>query len=103
MGSGRFVWAPQSYWDIESSGIRVGVGEDDSDDNGVIDGTELQRAALAGLSTAELQAPTGYEGIYRTWNVDLGDRYSRDGEPDDPWDFGTTTQYPALSRDPDRR
>ena len=27
------------------------------------------------------------------------DRYSRDGEPDDPWDFGTTTQYPALSRD----
>ena len=99
VGSGRFVWAPQSYWDMETSGLRVGVGEDDSDDNGIIDGTELQRAAFAGLSTAELQAPTGYEGIYSTWNVDLGDRYSRDGEPDDPWDFGTTTQYPALSRD----
>ncbi len=99
VGSGRFVWAPQSYWDIETSGIRVGVGEDDSDDNGTIDGSEVQRAYFAGLSTAELQAPTGYEGIYSTWNVDLGDRYSRDGEPDDPWDFGTTTQYPALSRD----
>ena len=99
VGSGRFVWAPHSYWDIGTSRVRVGVGDDDSDDDGAIDGKELQRAAFLGLTTAELQAPTGYAGIYAAWNVDLGGRSSRDGEPDDPWDLGNTTQYPALARD----
>ena len=98
VGSGLWVRAPRSYWDMETSGRRVGVGADDANDNGVIDGAELQRVGLAGRSTAELQAPTGYEGIYGKWNVDLGGRYG-DGEPDQPWDFGTATQYPVLSVD----
>ena len=50
-----------------------------------------------GRTTAELQAPTGYSGIYAAWNVDLDD----DSVLDDPWDFGTETQYPALAVDVD--
>ena len=52
-------------------------------------------ALAGGRSTAALQGPEGYSGIYRTWNLDLnGDRSA-----DDPWDFGTSSQYPALSAD----
>ena len=45
--------------------------------------------------TLELQAPTGYTGIYEDWNVDS------DGEPGsgNPWDFGTASQYPVLRVD----
>ena len=86
------------YWDLETSGIRVGVGEDDENDNGVIDGSESQRLGVGGKTTAELQTPTGYTGIYAAWSVDRDGPFG-DGEPDDPWDFGTTTQYPVLSLD----
>ena len=99
VGSGRFVKAQSSYWDLETSGVRVGVGEDDANDNGVIDGAELLRVGVGGKTTAELQTPTDYTGIYETWNVELGSSPFGDGEPDDPWDFGTTTQYPVLSLD----
>ena len=70
-----------SYWDIAATGIYPpGVG--------------------SGQSTAALQTPTGYAGIYANWNVDV------DGTTggDDPWDFGTSTEYPALKyggMDPD--
>ncbi len=70
-----------SYWDVDTSGI--------SKPNG---GT--------GKTTAQLQKPTGYDGIYANWNVDLND----DGSSDDPWDFGNACQYPVLkygSLDPD--
>ena len=88
------------YWDLETSGIRVGVGEDDENDNGVIDGSEAQRLGVGGKTTAELQTPTDYTGIYAAWNVDRDGPFGDgDGEPDDPWDFGTTAQYPALSLD----
>ena len=45
-----------------------------------------------GKTTAELQAPTGYTGIYAEWNLDL----DGDGSSDDPWDFGDAGQYPVL-------
>ena len=62
-----------SYWDTETSGQAGSYG-------GV------------GKTTAELQSPTGYAGIYAGWNLDLdGDRSS-----DDPWHFGDSRQYPAL-------
>ena len=99
VGSG-LVRVRSSYWDLETSGIRVGVGEDDENDNGVIDGTESQRLGVGGKTTAELQTPTDYTGIYAAWNVDRDGPFGDgDGEGDDPWDFGTTTQYPALSLD----
>ena len=70
-----------SYWDTTTSGLSTSGG-----------GT--------GKSTAQLKSPTGYTGIYVNWDVDLD---NADGDddlvtgPDDPWDFGTAGQYPALN------
>ena len=44
-----------------------------------------------------MQSPTGYSGIYSQWNVDLDD----DGRNDDPWHFGTGSQYPVLKANVD--
>ncbi len=70
-----------NYWDTEASGMAS------SPDCGV------------GYTTAQLQAPTGYTGIYADWNVDVdvGDYDGAfDGAGDDPWDFGSSSQYPVL-------
>ena len=48
-------------------------------------------------TTEQLQAPTGYTGLYQNWDVDL----DGDDQPDDPWHFGTTRQYPVLKADLD--
>ena len=99
VGTGRSLRVRFSYWDLDTSGRRVGVGSHDVNDNGVIDGTESPRIGVAGMTTSELQAPTDYEDIFETWNVDLNPPFIGEGEADDPWDFGTATQYPVLSRD----
>ena len=62
-----------SYWDTQTSG--------QSTSNGGV-----------GKTTSELQSPTGYTGIYANWNLDL----DGDSTGDDPWDFGTSSQYPVL-------
>ena len=67
-----------SYWDTETSGATRGGGG-------------------AGRTTAELQEPTGYAGLFAAWDVDV----DGDGAPDAPWDFGTSSAYPALSVDAD--
>ena len=67
-----------SYWDTAVSGRETGgIGE--------------------GQAMKALQAPTRYTGIYGNWNLDL----DGDGAADDPWDFGTASQYPALKADVD--
>ena len=68
--------ATASYWDAAASGI---PDDDDLD-------------APEGLSTADLRRPTDYEGVYANWNVDLDGDY----EADDPWNFGSSSQYPSL-------
>ena len=70
-----------SYWNTDTAGD-TGVGSGDA-------------SGAQGRTTDELTAPTGYEGIYADWNLDLDE----DGEPDDPWDFGNNRQYPALKVD----
>ena len=78
VGSGSGV-VTAGYWDATTSGRTTGTrGE--------------------GRTTAALQAPTGYSGIYGSWNVDL----DGDNAGDDPWHFGTNAQYPVLSVDFDR-
>ena len=62
------------YWDTTASGV-------------------LLSAAGTPKTTTELQAPTEYAGIYQNWNVDL----DRDGNADDPWSFGTSSDYPTLT------
>ena len=69
--------AAGSYWDTKTSGIA-----DDAD-----------KDPPEGKSTENLQAPTGYRGIYQSW--DDHDR-NGDGSPDAPWDFGDRCQYPVL-------
>ena len=49
-----------------------------------------------GFTTAQLQAPTGYSGIYRWWNRNVDGQ----GGGDDPWDFGTSSDYPILKFGP---
>ena len=69
-----------TYWDSDLIGVANAGGAGGSAPSG------------AGHTTADLQGPTGYGGIYAGWNVDL------DGAAggDDPWNFGTASQYPVL-------
>ena len=73
VGSNNGGSATASYWDNETS-------------------TRSSSALGTGQTTSALQTPTGYSGIYSAWNVNL------DGVTgnDNPWDFGTASQYPAL-------
>ena len=81
--------ASDSYWDIETSGRHRGIGKGPT-------------SKAEGKTTSELQRPTSYTGIYFHWNTDIDDA---DGDglettgTDDPWDFGTNKQYPALKAD----
>ena len=43
-------------------------------------------------TTAALQGPVGYTGIYLNWDVDV----DGDSNNDDPWHFGDSSQYPVL-------
>ena len=79
-----------SYFNVDTSGLTAGVGYDAFDQK------------VEGNTTDELQAPTDYTGIYADWNLDL-DNIDVDGDQstgvDDFWDFGTSSQYPALKAD----
>ena len=83
-----------TYWDLHTS------GHADLSDGGTIPGVE-------GLTTADLQNPTGYtddtgQRIYADWDIDTD---NADGDNDvttrvdDPWDFGDANDYPALNVD----
>ena len=89
----------RSFWDVETSGVRVGVGSDDTDDSGAIDGDDLQTSGVVALSTAGLQGATGYEGVFATWNLGLPG--GGDLERVNAWNMGNGTQYPALVADLD--
>ena len=73
--------------------MRVGVGADDLDADGWLEAGESRTPGVAGWSTAALQTPTGYDDIYRTWNIDLDD----DGAPDTPWFLLSARSYPILA------
>ena len=63
-----------SYWDTTTSGITA-------------------TGAGTGKTTSELQTPTTRTGIYSAWNVDADPTQTG---TQDPWDFGTNKQYPAI-------
>ncbi len=73
---GGFV---NSYFDVETTGRAANP----------------KAKSGVGKTTSELKTPTGYTGIYADWNVDL----DGDGNPDDPWDFGSSSMYPVLKAD----
>ena len=72
--NGDYGIVANCYWDTDTSGRSDSAGGD-------------------GKTTAELQSPTGYAGPYAGWNVDL----DGDGSSDDPWMFGSATEYPVLN------
>ena len=79
-----------SYWDTERSSRSIGVGSDDVDADGSINGSETATSGVTGQTTSALQTPTGYTGIYANWNIAAGD----------PWDFGGGTDDPELRAPP---
>ncbi len=70
--------AYDSYWDSSKASGTIQLG--------------------SGQSTTTLQGTTGYTGIYANWNLDLdGNTNTGDSQGrDDPWNFGTSSQYPVL-------
>ena len=76
VGSNLQSTVTASYWDSETSG-------------------QSASAAGVGQTTGALQEPTGYGGIYAAWNVDINGASGGD----DPWHFGTASQYPVLQVD----
>ena len=85
---GRLI---RSFWDIDVSSQSNGAG-----DGGV--------PTNSGKTTAELQSPAGFTGVFSVWNIDLdnadGD-YTLETGVGDFWDFGTSQQYPVLKADVD--
>ena len=79
------------YWLRELPVNYAGVGEGSTD-------------GVKGLSAQQLQQPTDYTGIYSDWLIDLdnadGD-YDETTGRDDFWDFGSSSDYPALKMDID--
>ena len=80
-----------SYWLRELPVKYAGVGEGSAD-------------GVRGVSAEQMQSPTDYTGIYDKWLVDLdnidGDYDDTTGK-DDFWDFGSSSDFPALKADVD--
>ena len=84
IGSGGTSVATASYYDTQTTGCASGGTAGCT--------TSAGGSGVTGQTTSALQTPVGYTGIYSTWNNNL------DGVTgnDDPWDFGTTSDYPML-------
>ena len=107
-GSGGIITASYATGEVTGSGHgNVGglVGQDSTNLNSRNSinnsywntGTSGQATSDGGTgkTTVELVMPTGYAGIYFNWNLDL----DGDSVNDDPWDFGTASEYPVLRVD----
>ena len=90
VGVARTSGIYDSYFDANTSGLTAGLGY------------SAFGLKIEANTTDELQSPTDYTGIYADWNLDL-DNIDLDGDQstgvDDFWDFGTSSQYPALKAD----
>ena len=72
-----------SYCDTQITTQSNGIGEDQAS----------PLLTVPGYTTAQLQNPIGYTGIYANWNIDL----DGDSNVDFPWNFGTSSAYPTLN------
>ena len=84
MGSGGTSAGTDSYYDTQTTGCVTGGTAGCT--------TSAGGSGVTGQTTSALQTPVGYTGIYANWNANI------DGVAgnDDPWYFGTTSQYPIL-------
>lgn len=86
-----YAIATDSYWNADDTDREFGVSyPDDANNNNVVDSGETN--TLPGQTESALQSPTHYTGIYADWDVDV----DGDNVADDPWDFGTGSDYPEL-------
>ena len=81
-----------NYWDTDATRQSRGDGTR----RNTISLNSTLRADIMGKTASELRSPTGYSGIYATWN---DEDVTGDGAADAPWDFGTSSQYPILKVD----
>jgi len=84
MGSGGTTAGTASYYDTQTTGcVTSGTAGCTTSAGG---------SGVTGQTTSALQTPVGYTGIYANWNANI------DGVAgnDDPWYFGTSSQYPTL-------
>ena len=81
-----------SYWDVNTSGQR----SQPPNPSHVIY-VPGQEAYGTGRTTSALQSPTDYTGIYEDWNLD----FDNDSNLDNPWRFGSASEYPVLAVDID--
>ncbi len=82
--------------DVQGGGRLVGTDAGTvTDSYSLIPGADRAANTDQGKIGADLRGTLGYTGIYAHWNVDV----DGDGTPDDPWDFRTATEYPALKAD----
>ncbi len=97
----HFVGAVRdSYWDTEVTGQTTNYATSQAGDGG--DAGTGVATMDGGQTTAALKSPTDYTGIYADWNIDL----DGDDAPDDPWNFGASSEYPSLKwggHDPTRQ
>lgn len=94
-----------SFWDTQASGQSTGFGQNEPSNAAHFprlwwDGT----VQIVGQTTAQLQEPVDYVGIYAPWNEPYGPRgpvfaHPMAAELTDLWDFGSASQYPALTVD----
>ena len=87
------VTSADNYWDTQTSAQTLGVGSDDEDDSGLIEGTETATAGVSGQTTTALKEPTGYTGIFGDWDVPAPEARELNS-----WAFGEATDYPVLRR-----
>ena len=69
-----------SYWNSDTSGVTRTIGSTTGN--------------IEGRTTAQLQIPTDFIGIYATWATNMCDDGSR------AWNLGLNDQYPALNCTP---
>ena len=91
----RFI---SSFWDTGTSGQSAGFGSRELTCKGSQRPSPIETVtyAVIGRTTSELQTPTGYTGIYATWNVDADDGDTTVTAGAQPWDFGGSSDYPSL-------
>ena len=94
-----------SFWDTQATGQSTGFGQNEPSNTAHFprrwwDG-EVQ---IIGQTSAQLQEPADDAGIYAPWNEPDGSRgplfaHPMVAELTEVWDFGTASQYPALTVD----
>jgi len=94
-----------SFWDTQATGQSTGFGQNEPSNAAHFprlwwDGT----VQIVGQTSAQLQGPVDYAGIYAPWNEPYGPRgpvfaHPMAAELIDLWDFGSASQYPALTVD----